>query len=123
MPDSQFFLNFFSRCNWISRNISFIGEFLTLVSVYSKSTLVAFISSLGVILAATYMLLLYKNVFLGAINSNIEKKSIQLNPNEVATFSILAISILIIGIKPNLILSYTTSSLERITTLYPIAIF
>ena len=70
------------------------------------------------------MLLLYKNVFfLGAINSNIEKKSIQLNPNEVATFSILAISILIIGIKPNLILSYTTASLERITTLYPIAIF
>ena len=68
------------------------------------------------------MLLLYKNVFLGAINSNIEKKSIQLNPNEVATFSILAISILIIGIKPNLILSYTTASLE-ITTLYPIAIF
>ena len=120
---SIFFLIFSLGAIGFPGTSGFIGEFLTLVSVYSKSTLVAFISSLGVILAATYMLLLYKNVFLGAINSNIEKKSIQLNPNEVATFSILAISILIIGIKPNLILSYTTASLERITTLYPIAIF
>ena len=31
--------------------------------------------------------------------------------------------ILIIGIKPNLILSYTTSSLDRIVSLYPITIF
>ena len=120
---SIFFLIFSLGAIGFPGTSGFIGEFLTLVSVYSKSTFVAFISSLGVILAATYMLLLYKNVFLGAINPNIEKKSIQLNFNEVATFSVLAISILIIGIKPNLILSYTTASLERITTLYPIAIF
>ena len=101
----------------------FIGEFLTLVSVFSRSTLVAFLSSFGVILAATYMLLLYKNVFLGTINSNIDKKAIQLNLYEAVTFSVLSILIFIIGIKPNLILSYTTASLERITTLYPIAIF
>ncbi len=120
---SIFFLIFSLGAIGFPGTSGFIGEFLTLVSVYSKSTFVAFISSLGVILAATYMLLLYKNVFLGAINPNIEKKSIQLNFNEVATFSVLAISILIIGIKPNLILSYTTASLERMTTLYPIAIF
>ena len=120
---SIFFLIFSLGAIGFPATSGFIGEFLTLVSVYSKSTFVAFISSLGVILAATYMLLLYKNVFLGAINPNIEKKSIQLNFNEVVTFSVLAISILIIGIKPNLILSYTTASLERITTLYPIAIF
>ena len=120
---SIFFLIFSLGAIGFPGTSGFIGEFLTLVSVFSKSTFVAFISSLGVILAATYMLLLYKNVFLGAINPNIEKKSIQLNFNEVATFSVLAISILIIGIKPNLILSYTTASLERITTLYPIAIF
>ncbi len=120
---SIFFLIFSLGAIGFPGTSGFIGEFLTLVSVYSKSTFVAFISSLGVILAATYMLLLYKNVFLGAINPNIEKKSIQLNFNEVVTFSVLAISILIIGIKPNLILSYTTTSLERITTLYPIAIF
>ena len=120
---SIFFLIFSLGAIGFPGTSGFIGEFLTLVSVYSKSTIVAFISSFGVILAATYMLLLYKNVFLGAINSNIDKKPIQLNFNEVATFSVLAISILIIGIKPNLILSYTTASLERITTLYPIAIF
>ena len=120
---SVFFLIFSLGAIGFPGTSGFIGEFLTLVSVFSKSTLVAFLSSFGVILAATYMLLLYKNVFLGTINSNIDKKAIQLNLFEVVTFSVLSILILIIGIKPNLILSYTTASLERITTLYPIAIF
>ena len=93
------------------------------MSVYSRSTLVAFLSSFGVILAATYMLLLYKNVFLGPVNPRIEKKPVQLNFNETFTFLILSIMILIIGIKPNFILSYTTSSLDRVITLYPITIF
>ena len=93
------------------------------MSVYSRSTLVAFISSFGVILAATYMLLLYKKVFLGPINSNLDNKINQLHVNETITFLALSIMILIIGIKPNLILSYTTSSLDRIVSLYPITIF
>ena len=120
---SVFFLIFSLGAIGFPGTSGFIGEFLTLVSVFSKSTLVAFLSSFGVILAATYMLLLYKNVFLGTINSNIDKKAIQLNLYEAVTFSVLSILIFIIGIKPNLILSYTTASLERITTLYPIAIF
>ena len=42
---------------------------------------------------------------------------------EILTYSTLAIVILIFGIKPNLILDYTSSSLERIIKLYPISIF
>ena len=45
------------------------------MSVYSKNTLVAFLSATGVILAASYMLILYKRVFLGVVNENIEKKN------------------------------------------------
>ena len=33
----------------------FVGEYLTLLAVYSKNTLVAFISTLGVILSASYI--------------------------------------------------------------------
>ena len=36
---------------------------------------------------------------------------------------VLIIVILVYGIKPNLILDYTSSSLERIIKLYPISIF
>ena len=68
-------------------------------------------------------LLLYKKFFLGPINSNIDNKVNQLHVYETITFLALSIMILIIGIKPNLILSYTTSSLDRIVSLYPITIF
>tara|TARA_B100000287_G_scaffold432602_1_gene492296 strand:- start:1902 stop:3383 length:1482 start_codon:yes stop_codon:yes gene_type:complete len=120
---SIFFLIFTLGAIGFPGTSGFVGEFLTLISVYSRSTLVAFLSAFGVILAATYMLLLYKNVFLGPVNSSIEKKAIDLNFNELFTFLVLSLMILIIGIKPNFILSYTTSSLDRIITLYPITIF
>ena len=100
----------------------FIGEYLTLMAVYSKNTMIAFISATGVILAASYMLMLYKKVFLGDISSNIEKKSSDLNNFEIITFLILIFMILVLGIKPNLVLDYTSSSLERIIELYPISI-
>ena len=83
----------------------------------------AFLSATGVILAASYMLILYKKVFLGVVSEKIEKKTERLNIYEVFTYSILAVVIFIFGIKPNLILDYTSSSLERIIKLYPISIF
>ena len=43
----------------------FVGEFLILMGAFKKSFLVATIASLGVILAAAYMLWLYKRVIFG----------------------------------------------------------
>ena len=62
-------------------------------------------------------------MFLGVVNERIEKKTESLNFFEILTYSILAVVIFIFGIKPNLILDYTSSSLERIIKLYPISIF
>ncbi len=101
----------------------FVGEYLTLLAVYSKNTLVAFVSTLGVILSASYMLMLYKRVFLGGLSENLDKKKDDINIYEICLYVVLVILIFIIGIKPGLILSYTTASLERIIQLYPISIF
>ena len=101
----------------------FVGEYLTLLAVYSKNTIVAFISTLGVILSATYMLMLYKKVFLGGLSKNLDKKTDDVNIYEMSLYVVFIILIFIIGIKPGIILSYTTSSLERIIQLYPISIF
>ena len=120
---SVFFLIFTLGAIGFPGTSGFIGEYLTLLSVYSKSTLVAFLSATGVVLAASYMLILYKRVFLGVVNERIEKKTESLNFFEILTYSILAVVIFIFGIKPNLILDYTSSSLERIIKLYPISIF
>ena len=119
---SVFFLIFSLGAIGFPGTSGFIGEYLTLMAVYSKNTMIAFISATGVILAASYMLMLYKKVFLGDISSNIEKKSSDLNNFEIITFLILIFMILVLGIKPNLVLDYTSSSLERIIELYPISI-
>ena len=51
----------------------FVGEFLVLVGVFKISKLIAILSSTGIILAAGYMLWLYKRVVFGSIlNSNLK---------------------------------------------------
>ena len=101
----------------------FVGEFLTLLAVFSKNTFVAFFAAVGVILAAGYMLLLFKKIFLGEINTNILKVKKDLTINEITVFVILVVLIIYIGIQPNYLLDFSTASIERIITLYPISIF
>ena len=51
----------------------FVGEFLVLVGVFKVSKFIAILSSTGIILAAGYMLWLYKRVVFGSIlNSNLK---------------------------------------------------
>ena len=51
----------------------FVGEFLVLVGAFKISKLIAILSSTGIILAAGYMLWLYKRVVFGSIlNSNLK---------------------------------------------------
>ena len=120
---SVFFLIFSLGSIGLPGTSGFVGEYLSLLAVYSKNTMVAVISTLGVILSASYMLLLYKRVFLGSLSSNFDKKNDDINFYEIGVYSTLVLLIFIIGIKPGLILDYTTPSLERIIELYPISIF
>ena len=101
----------------------FVGEFLTLLAVFSKNTFVAFFAAVGVILAAAYMLLLFKKIFLGEINANVLKVKKDLTVNEITVFAVLVVLIIYIGIQPNYLLDFSTASIERIITLYPISIF
>ena len=123
MPNlAVFFLIFSLGSIGLPGTSGFVGEFLTLLAVFSHSTIIATISALGVILAAAYMLTLYKKVFLGETNSNIIKNKEDLKINEIFIFSYLSFFIIMFGIKPNFILNFSTSSLERIISLYPISI-
>ena len=69
------------------------------------------------------MLILYKKVFLGITNENLKTKVNDLSIFELIVYVKLTFLILLIGIKPDIILDFTTSSLDRITKLYPISIF
>ena len=78
----------------------FVGEFLVLIGVFQKSMMVAVIASLGVILAAAYMLWLYGRVFYGKVSNKDIKKLTDLNKTEIYIFACLAFLTMFFGIYP-----------------------
>ena len=78
----------------------FVGEFLILMGAFKKSFLVATIASLGVILAAAYMLWLYKRVIFGIVINEKLKKLKDLSKTELFILSSLAFPIIFFGFYP-----------------------
>tara|TARA_B100000579_G_scaffold68987_1_gene52043 strand:+ start:3109 stop:4593 length:1485 start_codon:yes stop_codon:yes gene_type:complete len=83
----------------------FVGEFLILIGAFKKSFIVASIASLGIILAAAYMLWLYKRVIFGSIKRDDLKKILDLNKSEIFILSSLTIPILFFGFYPEPIIN------------------
>ena len=69
----------------------FVGEFLVLVGTFQINIFVAVLASLGVILAAAYMLWLYKRVIFGKIASPEIKEMTDLSKTEYIYFCIFGI--------------------------------
>ncbi len=96
----------------------FIGEFLILVGTFKKSFLVATIASLGVILAAAYMLWLYKRIIFVEIFKNELKKMTDLNKSEIFILSSLVFPIIFFGFYPEPLLSTIEISIENLIEVY-----
>jgi len=78
----------------------FVGEFLVLVGAFQINIFVAVLASLGVILAAVYMLWLYKRVIFGKIASSEIKEMADLNKTEIYIFASLVFLTIFFGIYP-----------------------
>jgi len=78
----------------------FVGEFLVLVGAFQINIFVAVLASLGVILAAAYMLWLYKRVIFGKIASSEIKEMADLNKTEIYIFASLVFLTIFFGIYP-----------------------
>ena len=96
----------------------FIGEFLILMGAFKKSFLVATIASFGVILAAAYMLWLYKRVIFGKIINQEIKKLSDLNKSEILILSILAFVIILFGFYPEPLLETIHVSVDNLINNY-----
>ena len=83
---------------------AFIGEFLVLIGVYTKHTNYAAIAAVGMVLGAIYMLMLYKRVMFGALNTKIAKKLYDLKYYEFIILTLLSVFIILLGVKPMYIL-------------------
>ena len=100
----------------------FVGEFLVLVGVLQKNILVAILASLGVILAAAYMLWLYKRVIFGKITNSEIKIMPDLNKTEIYIFSSLAFLILFFGVYPEPLFNTIDISVNNLIENYQIDI-
>ena len=78
----------------------FVGEFLVLVGVFQINIAVAVLASLGVILAAAYMLWMLQRLALGEPSTEAAKVLPDLSNRELGTLIPLAILALCIGLFP-----------------------
>jgi len=99
----------------------FIGELLVILGAFKVSTFIAIGASLGIILSAVYMLYLYKRIIFGVIANEKVKDILDLDLREKIILIPLLLTVLLIGIFPNIFLDPMRQSIEIIITNYEIA--
>ena len=78
----------------------FVGEFLILIGVFLETPLVAILATGGVVLAAAYMLWMYRRVMFGPVEHAENRSLIDLSPREKAVMVAMIVPIFWIGIQP-----------------------
>jgi len=79
---------------------SFVGEFLVLMGVMLKTTVIGVLASLGMIFAAGYSLMLYNSVFFSTLKFNIIRGFSDLTKREFYCLFVLFVLFMLFGIKP-----------------------
>jgi len=96
----------------------FVGEFMVLIGAFKKSKIVAVLASLGIILAAAYMLWLYRRVVFGRIASPEIKEMKDLDKIELYILSSLVFLIIFFGIYPEPLLNTVDISINNLIEKY-----
>ncbi len=96
----------------------FIGEFLILVGVFKVNVLVAIVASIGVILAAAYILWLYKRVIFGKLENTQLKKMKDVNFSEGSILFTLCLMILFFGFYPEPLIKTMEVSVDNLINNY-----
>ncbi len=100
----------------------FVGEFLVLLGTFKVNFLVAILASTGVILAAAYILWLYKRVVFGKLE-NIQLKSIKdINISEGSILIALCVTILFFGFYPDPLIETMKVSVDNLINNYNLEI-
>jgi NADH-quinone oxidoreductase subunit M len=82
----------------------FVGEFLILLGTFQASPVVAAAATLGVVLAAVYMLWMYRRVFFGPVEKPENRGLIDLDLREKAVLVAFLVPIFWIGVHPDPVL-------------------
>lgn len=99
----------------------FVGEFTILLGAYGSqfigSPWFAGVATLGVILAAIYLLVLFEKVFLGAVQHEENRALAEINPREILTLLPLLVVIFWIGLYPRFFFALLNPTVEQLVAL------
>lgn len=93
--------------------IGFIGEFVALLAVFKLSAWLGFLSGIGIIVGAIYMLNLFREVILSKPNIHSLK---DLNSNQIILFVPFVLIIFALGIYPNILLKDISSGSSKVVS-------
>jgi NADH-quinone oxidoreductase subunit M len=106
MPSFAFFLMLFTMASvGLPTTSGFVGEFMSILSVFGVGYIYSALSALGVIFGCVYMLYLYRSTMFGKITNPEVHHLSDLNLVEKCNFTILGSLIVILGIYPKIVLS------------------
>jgi NADH-quinone oxidoreductase subunit M len=93
---------------------SFVGEFMVLAGTFLWSKSVTALASLGIILAATYMLWMVQRVAFGLPSPQFLPKLRDVNQREMLTLIPLVVLVFWIGVFPNPLLTRMHASVDKV---------
>jgi NADH-quinone oxidoreductase subunit M len=93
---------------------AFVGEFLIISGAFKANMIIAAFSIIGIVLGTSYMVWLYYRVALNEINENTKPKLFDLDLREIATLMPLVFLVFLIGLQPEILLSYMHVSVEHL---------
>ena len=92
----------------------FVGEFMTLFGAFQANMWVGIFAASGIVLGATYMLLLYRRVVFGKLEKDDLKSLLDMTPREIFIFAPLVILVLWMGIWPMPFLDVMSASVDAL---------
>ena len=119
MPNFALFAMIFTMASvGLPGTSGFVGEFLTIIGTFQANKTIAILASVGVILGACYMLWLYKRVWFSEISNQKISDILDLNKVEFMSLTLMAFFVILLGIFPNLVLSYLDWPVNVVTSIY-----
>ncbi|MAZ76346.1 MAG: NADH-quinone oxidoreductase subunit M [Micavibrio sp.] len=100
----------------------FVGEFLTLLGAYQADTVIAALATTGVILGATYMLVLYRRVVFGEQKNKDAAAMPDVDKREFAIFIPLVLMVVWLGVAPSFVMDRVSPSVQNLLVNYNAAL-
>ncbi|MBB72748.1 MAG: NADH-quinone oxidoreductase subunit M [Legionellales bacterium] len=118
MPMFAAFTMLFAMANvGLPGTSGFVGEFMILLSSFRASFWITFFAATTLILSAAYTLWMFKRVFFGEVaNDNVAKLK-EIEGTEILVLSILAFTVLFLGVYPEPLLQVLHASVGHLLTI------